>query len=116
MNILGPVPERSMARYTAYLTDETNTVIASSGISTLTLTLRDATTKGIINSRSAQNVLNTNNVTVHATSGLVTWSIQAADTTPLNKEQPYVDHIAEFACTWATTKSMIHKVTIRIAV
>jgi hypothetical protein len=115
VNTLGPVPERSNARYTGYLTDETDTVIALAGISTLTLTVRDKLTNAVINSRSAQNVLNTNGVTVHATSGLVTWTLTALDTTPLNRNQPFASHIAEFACTWATTKSMVHPVEITIA-
>ena len=115
MNILGPVPERSMALYTAYLKDETGTVVALAAIATLTLTVRDRLTNTVINARSAQNVLNANNVTVHATSGLVTWTLQAADTTPLNRNQVYADHVAEFAATWSTTKSLVHPVTIRIA-
>jgi hypothetical protein len=49
-------------------------------ISTATLTLKDESGT-IINSRNAQNVLNANNVTIHATSGLVTWARQVADTT-----------------------------------
>lgn len=117
MLTLGPIPEQSNAKYTAYLTDETDTVIPASDLGTMTLTLRDKATGTVINSRSAQNVLNANNVTVHASSGLVTWSIQSADVTPVNRNQPYAEHQAEFVVTWATgTKSMKHAVLLKIAV
>lgn len=116
MLTLGPTPEASNAQYTAYLKDETGVAVALTDISALTLTLRDKTTRAIINSRTAQNVLNTNNVTVHATSGLVTWSIQAADVTAVNANQPYVEHIAEFNVTWDTTKKSKHQVAIQIQV
>lgn len=48
-------------------------------VSTLTLTLYATRDQSIVNTRNAQNVLNTNNVTFHATSGLLTWSVQPAD-------------------------------------
>jgi hypothetical protein len=49
-------------------------------ISTMTLTYFLYSTGAAINSRTAQNVKNTNNVTVSET-GEVKWSLQAADTT-----------------------------------
>ncbi len=54
--------------------------VALTDISTATLTLTDES-DNVINSRNAQNVKNANNVTIHSTSGLVTWTMQAADTT-----------------------------------
>lgn len=116
MLTLGPTPEASNAQYTAYLKDETGVAVELADISALTLTLRDKLTRTIINSRTAQNVLNTNNVTVHATSGLVTWSIQALDVTPVNRNQPYAEHIAEFNVTWDSTKSAKHQVALQIEV
>ena len=51
-------------------------------VSTMTATLRD-TAGTVVNGRAVQNVLNANNFTFHATSGLLTWSIRQADTTLL---------------------------------
>jgi len=50
-------------------------------------------TDAIVNARNAQNVLNANNVTLHATSGLVTWAIQPEDTT-LVEDVPFELHRA----------------------
>ncbi len=72
------VNEGSSALYTATLTDQFGAVIPASTITTLTLTL--CTLNGtIINSRSDQDVLNTNNVVV-LESGVLTFTLQAADT------------------------------------
>lgn len=73
------VPEEASFQYTGYIKDETGTVIPLASLTTLTLTLYNKATGAIINSRNAQNVKNANNVTVHATSGLVTWSAKPAD-------------------------------------
>jgi len=58
----------------------TETAVPLADISTATLSLTDHA-GNVINSRDAQDVLNANNVTVHDTSGLVTWTMQAGDTT-----------------------------------
>lgn len=66
--------------YTATLVDQAAVAVPLADISILTLTLQvvggpqDGTFI-----RTAQNVLNANNVTVHATSGLLTWTIQVTD-------------------------------------
>lgn len=60
--------------------NEDGNAIALAEVSTLTLTYYQRFSGDIINSRSDQNVLNTNNVTYHATSGLMTWTVQPADT------------------------------------
>lgn len=59
--------------------------------------------------------MNANNVTVHATSGLVTWSMQAADNVvndqTLNKES----HIALFQYSWNSgAKQSSHEVEIQV--
>lgn len=75
------INEKTTFTYTCYLVNEADQVIPLANISTLTLTLYNKADSSIVNSRNAQNVLNANNVTVHATSGLVTWSVQVEDTT-----------------------------------
>ena len=112
----------SFARYQANTTglfsgtllDEAGAAIPLANINSLTLTLRDAMTGNIINSRSSQNVLNANNVTVNNTTGAVNWSIQVADTAPASTATAYREHVAEFTCTYETTKVLkfIHRMRI----
>lgn len=66
------------------LLDSAGVAIPLANVTTLTLTewiAQDRGQPGItINSRNAQNVKNANQVTIAATSGLVTWALVAADT------------------------------------
>lgn len=75
------VAERTSWRLTATLLDETGAAIPSAGLSTLTLTLynRDSALKEIVNSVDDVNVLNSGRGTVHATSGLLTLTLEPAD-------------------------------------
>lgn len=75
------VAEKTTLRFTATLVDETGVVIPAAGVSTLTLTLynRDSTNKEIINSVSAVNILNSGRGTLHATSGLLTVTLEPND-------------------------------------
>ncbi len=95
--------EGTTATYTATLQDENGDAIPSASLSALTLTYYDLASGDIINSRNAQNVLGANNVTVHATSGLLTWSIQAEDTVINGSKHAHTvePHIALFE--WTTT-------------
>ena len=72
-------PQAASGTITGIIRDENQTVIPSASLDALTLTIYDEHTGEIINSRSNQDILNTNNVTVHATSGLFTWLVQPAD-------------------------------------
>lgn len=71
--------ELTSASYTATLQDTDGNAIPVAAIVTAQLTLTDVDTGEVVNGRDAQNILNANNVTIHATSGLLTWSIQPAD-------------------------------------
>lgn len=112
----------SFARYQSYTTalfsgtliDENGVAVPISDINSLTLTLTDAMTGLTINGRSAQNVLNSNNVTVNNTTGAVNWSIQIADTTPASTTTSYREHVAEFVCTYQSTKiiKVIHRMRV----
>lgn len=78
------VLEKTTPNYTATLVDDSTPTplpIPLLQISTIVLTFYDRRTNTIINSRTAQDVKNANNCTVHATTGLLTWSMQVADTT-----------------------------------
>ena len=71
--------ENTGAVYTATLEDSSGTAIPLANITTMVLTLYDVASGDIINSRDDQDVKNTNNVTINATSGLLTWAMQADD-------------------------------------
>lgn len=100
------IPEKATGLYTATLVGNDGvTPIPSATLSTLTLLLyvikQDGTSSYLRGSvGTPQNVLNQNNVTVDPTSGLVTWSIQTADTT-LVEALDYERHIALFQWSWA---------------
>lgn len=112
------VYEETSAEYSATLKDEDSAVIPLADLTTLTLTLYDERTAAIINSRTAQNVLNLNNVTVHATSGLVTWEIQPADNVIIDltlRHGQSEPHVAQFDFTWDTgTKAGRHIVVLEV--
>lgn len=84
------------ARYT--LRDNDGAVIPVASLSALTLTLRDAKSGSIVNSRNAQNVLNTNGVTVNS-SGALVWTVATADTTLLDSTLESEEHVGEFLFT-----------------
>ena len=83
-----PVKEGTTALITVTLVDATGAPIQLTSISTATLTLWNGEMaeggSNVINSRTAQNVKNANNCTIHATSGLFTWTVQAADATVID--------------------------------
>ena len=107
------VPEKSTFRYTATIRDHTGEPIAAASLDTLTLTLYDKTTAGVIASVSGRDLLNANEGTVHATSGLFTWiplpahNVLVDDTIANGKTET---HIAEFEWTYdSSAKTGRHK-------
>lgn len=95
--------EQSTGQYTATIVGNDGvTALPAATLLSLALTLyviKTDGTIGYVNSRNAQNVLNLNNVTVNS-AGLITWAIQAGDTT-LVEALPFERHIALFEWTWA---------------
>jgi hypothetical protein len=110
----GPINERTSARYTATLTDETGAAIDGTALDAATLTFYDQATGTVINSRSAQNVKNTNGVTISAAGELV-WTLVPADNAILGTDAMET-HIALFLFTWggAGVKACPHQVGIRV--
>ena len=111
-----PIPEQTTAWYSGTLKDRAGAAIASASLTTLTATLyAPGYTAGsnIVNSRSAQNVLNANNCTLHATSGLFEWEIQPADTTMLTTESTAF-HILLLQWTSASVGNGKHEVLFLI--
>ena len=110
------VNEGSSAVYTATIVDEDGTALAASGLTTLTLTLYDNVTQSIINSRTDQDVLNANNVTV-SSGGVLVWTMQAADNNIIGRTpiDSYENHRALFEWTWASgARAGSHEVIIEV--
>jgi hypothetical protein len=97
------VNERSSKTNSFTLLDNVNVAVPLTAISIAELTLYDVDTyvpaspaEGILNSRDGQDVLNTNDVTIHATSGLVTWAMQPDDNVIVTLRRQVERHRAEF--------------------
>lgn len=108
------IRQNTTGRYTVTLKDEDDAAIASASINSITMTYYDQKTKRIINSRSAQNVKDANNCTIHATSGLFTWSIQQGDTVILNEKNADEVHVALITVTYSSTKVGSHEVLLKV--
>lgn len=107
------VAEKTTLRCTATLVDETGAAIPSSGVSALTLTLynRDSTTKEILNSVSAVNILNTGRGTLHATSGLLTVTLDPLDNAIVDSASDLEWHRALIEGTYAAgAKAFKHEI------
>ena len=114
--------QNTSAVYTATLVDENDAPIQLANLTTITLTLYNAdvpepspTSANIINSRSAQNVKNANQVTIHSTSGLLTWEMVPADNPIVDETKRTELHIARFDFTYNSgAKTGAHEVRIRV--
>lgn len=115
MAIMFLTGENATAEYTATLKDKAGAVIPAADLTSLTLTLylqSDSSNK--INSRNAQDVLNTNNVTVSA-GGVLVWSIQKADNIVVDQDLDKELHIGLFQYAWNSGAENDHH-TVRIMV
>jgi hypothetical protein len=112
---LGPVNERSTARYTTDpLTDEDGAVVAGSILSSATLTLYDERTGKILNSRNQQNVNNGNGVSI-GDDGIVSWLLVPDDNAIINTRLSQERHVAVFDFRWdAGTSRAVHEVKILV--
>ena len=112
---LGPVNERTTARYTSGpLTDEDGSVVPGSVLSSATLTLKDEKTRTVINSRNAQNVNQANGVTI-SDLGIVTWLLVPADNPIVTDRLTQEVHVATFDFRWdAGASRAMHEVKILV--
>lgn len=101
--------------FSGTLRDAAGVAIPLANINSATLTLRDGSSGTIVNSRDAQNVLNLNSVTIHATSGAISWSILPADTTLVGTTGETEEHVATFTITFETSKRLVfdHRIVCR---
>lgn len=103
------VLEKTTQLYTASFVDETGVGVGSTQLVSLTLTLYLATNPAtMINSRSTQNVLNANNVTV-SSSGLMTWTMQPLDNAIIDGSLAQELHLALFQWTYGSSGSKAGK-------
>lgn len=92
-------------RMTGTLKDAAGVVIPKTSVSTITLTLTDAGSGSVVNSRNAQNALDANGCTLDATSGAFAWTIAAADTTLVDATADAEEHTADFTVAGTFTGS-----------
>lgn len=100
--------EQSTGTITGDLVDRDGTAVPGSSLTAATLTLYDWDTgagggsphPGILNARDAQNVLNTNNVTIDS-EGHFIWDVQPEDNVIVTARRQVERHRAELVFTWA---------------
>lgn len=108
--------ERETGTYSFTLMDENKLPVSAGQLTGATLTLYEPDSGSIVNSRSGQNVLNLNNVTIDA-AGLVKWSIQLADVTLLDAAKSHEIHRALFFFSWSAggdAKGKPHEVDLQL--
>ena len=86
--------EGSSGKLTFTITDEDGVVIPAASIVSAVLTLKDKQTGTIINSRTAQNILNANGVTI-SSAGVLVWEISYLDTAMVGTDRSE-EHLAVF--------------------
>ena len=94
--------EGESSNFTLVFKDFDGTAITKANLSSLTLTLYDKTSNAILNSRSAQNVIDVNGGTV-ATDGTLTMRLDASDNTYETASPSVGDketHVAKFTWQW----------------
>lgn len=120
----GPIAEGTSGELTTTSDGSTVTFLDKDGspipavnMDSIVMTLIETASGAIVNSRQNQNVLNANNCTYQATSGLFTWDIQPADTTIVNGETDVdgiEEHLATVTAKWDTTEELSFEVLLKI--
>jgi hypothetical protein len=109
--------EDQSAAVTCTVLDENDAAVALAAMDSIKMTLYAVDSNEVINSRSAQDVKNTNNCTYHATSGLFTWTMQTADNDIKDTKVDAADperHRAVVRFVFSTTKAFTHTFIIDV--
>lgn len=120
VTVLPPLLEGTTGFYSFELTDAAGVPIDAVHTQSLTLTVIDVATGGIVNGRDRQNALNANNVTLVTVTtptlvSTVTWAIQPADTVQLGRRRLVEPHLAIFEWQWDSgAQRQAHKVQFGI--
>ena len=93
------VNEESTQVWAGVLADSAGSPIGSGALDTLVMSFFDLESGTIVNSRSGQDILNANNVVVDG-SGVITWTLQPADTTLIDATKTHETHRAEIRGTY----------------
>lgn len=101
--------ERTSRKYSAAIKDLDGVAVPAASLATMVLTLYSLHSLAVINSRSAQNILNANNVTIDGSGNLV-WEVQPADNQILDDNLAIEIHRALFEWTWGGGKAGKHEV------
>lgn len=107
------IPEQSSGPViTMTLLDETGAAVPLAAIGTATLTIyaRDETSQPIINGVSLVNIKNTGRGTIHATSGLLTLSLDAADNSIQNSTNDLEWHRLLIEVGYNSTKALKYEI------
>lgn len=96
------VLEGAHATITVPIIDGAQAAIAKARIVSLSLTYTDSNTGRTINARARQNALDANAVSVSST-GVITWTMQPADTVILDRSLAPERHLAHFAFVYDTS-------------
>lgn len=95
--------------YSTTLRDSADAAVTGAALQSLVLTLRDARTGAIVNSRSAQDLKHDSawdhDVTYDSGTGAIVWQGRPEDATPSDLTVPETSHVAEF--TFTATKAGI---------
>jgi hypothetical protein len=105
--------ENTNATYQATIEDENGVAIPSANITSITLTLYDRETGDIINNRDGIGSA-PSGVTIHATSGLLTWLMEFADNVIVTADSVVEHHKALFEFV-ASGKRSKHEVNIYVS-
>lgn len=109
-----PIAEKTTAKITAKVVDETGAGIPAGSLTTLTLTVyAEADPTVVVNSRNQQNVLNANDVTIDA-SGNLTYQMQPADNAIMDTSRSWERHVLLFEWSWGGGKAGKHEVVVQV--
>lgn len=111
------VPEQSSGPViTMTLLDETGAAVPLAAIDTATLTIyaRDETSQPIINSVDDVTIKNTGRGTIHATSGLLTLTLTAADNSIQNSANDLEWHRLLIEIGYSTTKALKYEIDLAV--
>lgn len=105
--------QRATPTYRATVVDQDGTAIPAATLTGLTLTVFDIATGQHLNSRIAQDALNTNGVTV-SSAGALSWTMSPADNEIVDDTLEIEAHRAVFTWTWGSGNQGQHVIPIEV--
>lgn len=113
LEVFGPVFEQSTAIYSAQLVDEALEPITE--VDSMKVTIMDLQSKYIVNDRDRVSILNENGGTFDTITGMLRFTLSAADNILLDQVKFEEDHLVRFDYTYNNdTFSGHHAILVRI--